>query len=165
LDHEIILEDRIIFQENDVTKCCLVLMCFSVIAANAALAQQEEALWSADEGASSEAALKVMQSKREALGGAIEVPDVHDNVADQDSASVVITAEGTEVVPDPLSPNNKLPTTLMVRTAVLLELHGMRKSAVDLCLQLPAKYRTHLPQCADIFKREIRLQTFAKDRK
>ena len=56
------------------------------------------------------------------------------------------------------------PATLTVRTAALLELHEMRQSAVDLCLQLPSKYRTQLPQCADIFKHEIRLNTLAKER-
>jgi hypothetical protein len=34
---------------------------------------------------------------------------------------------------------------------------------VDLCIQLPTKYRTHLPECAEIFKDEIRLERLAKD--
>jgi len=63
------------------------------------------------------------------------------------------------------SSETKAPTTLTVRTAALLELHAMRQNAVDLCLQLPAKYRTQLPQCADIFKREIRLEQLAKEQK
>jgi hypothetical protein len=41
----------------------------------------------------------------------------------------------------------------------------MRESAVDLCLQLPAKYRTQLPQCAEIFKHEIRLKALAKEQR
>jgi len=40
----------------------------------------------------------------------------------------------------------------------------MRQNAVDLCLQLPTKYRTRLPECADIFKHEIRLKALAKER-
>ncbi len=68
-------------------------------------------------------------------------------------------------VTDPHSPNQKFPATLTVSTAALLELHGMRQSAVDLCLQLPAKYRTQLPQCAEIFKHEIRLKALAKNHK
>jgi hypothetical protein len=49
------------------------------------------------------------------------------------------------------------------RTADLLELHAMCQSAISICLQLPPKYRTHLPQCADIFKHEIRLEALAKE--
>ncbi len=71
--------------------------------------------------------------------------------------------EVTESVPDAVA--DKLPTTMTVRTATLLELHSMRKSAVELCIQLPTKYRTRLPECSDIFKHEIRLETLAKDRK
>ena len=56
------------------------------------------------------------------------------------------------------------PPSMTVRTAALLELHAMRQSAVDLCLQLPAKYRTQLPQCAEIFKHEIRLKALAKEK-
>jgi hypothetical protein len=148
-----------------VTKCCLVMMCFSVLAANAALAQQEETLWSADEDASTEVAMKFMQDNLKALGRPNYAAEVHDSVAGQDSASVVMKKERTEVVADPFSPNKMPPTTMTIRTADLIELHAMRKSAVDLCLQLPAKYRTRLPQCADIFQHEIRLQAFAKDRK
>jgi hypothetical protein len=66
-------------------------------------------------------------------------------------------------VSDPNSIVSKLPSTLTVSTAALLELHGMRKSAVDLCLQLPTKYRTRLPECAEIFKHEIRLEGLAKE--
>jgi hypothetical protein len=72
--------------------------------------------------------------------------------------------ESIQVVTGQSSETNA-PTTLTVRTAALLELHAMRQNAVDLCLQLPAKYRTQLPQCADIFKREIRLEQLAKEPK
>jgi len=87
-----------------------------------------------------------------------EVPMLTSN-----STSGVIKEEVPKVVADPYLSDNKLPPTLTVRTAALLELHAMRQSAVDLCLQLPTKYRTHLPQCAEIFKHEIRLETLAKD--
>ncbi len=69
-----------------------------------------------------------------------------------------------QVVTNP-SPTQGLPTTLTVKTAALLELHTMRQNAVDLCLQLPAKYRTELSQCADILKGEIRLEQLAKESK
>jgi len=88
---------------------------------------------------------------------------VHGDVRDQDSTSSVIKKEVTKVVTDPSSIVSKLPATLTVRTAALLELHDMRKSAVDLCIQLPTKYRTHLPECAEIFKDEIRLERLAND--
>jgi hypothetical protein len=90
---------------------------------------------------------------------------VYDNVTDQDSKSDVIPKEVTEVVADSQSLANQPPPTMTVRTAALLELHAMRKNAVDLCLELPIKYRTRLPECADIFRHEIRLQALAKDRK
>jgi hypothetical protein len=54
------------------------------------------------------------------------------------------------------------PVTLTVKASALLELHEMRQNAVNLCLELPAKYRTQLPECADIFKHEIRLKALAK---
>jgi hypothetical protein len=76
--------------------------------------------------------------------------------------SGVIKKEATKVEADPSSAVNNQPPMLTVQTAALLELHAMRQSAVGLCIQLPTKYRKHLPQCADIFKREIRLQALAK---
>jgi hypothetical protein len=115
---------------------CLMAMCFSILAVGLALPQDVN-----------------------------NVAYVHDNVTGQDSTSNVIAKEDTQVVADPQSVANSLPPTMTVRTAALLELHAMRRSAVDLCLQLPAKYRTRLPECADIFKHEIRLQVLAKDRK
>ena len=117
-------------------KHCLIAMCFCAIAVNWALAQHLDF-----------------------------AAYVHDNVTSQDSGSDVIAKKGSEAVLDPQSLPNRLPATMTVRTAALLELHAMRKSAVNLCLQLPTKYRTRLPECADIFKHEIRLQTLAKEQK
>jgi hypothetical protein len=85
---------------------------------------------------------------------------IHEDVSGENSTSDVIKQN----VADPNSIVSKLPPTLTVSTAALLELHAMRKSAVDLCLQLPTKYRTRLPECAEIFKHEIRLQGLAKER-
>lgn len=84
---------------------------------------------------------------------------IHEEVSGENSTSDVIKQN----VADPNSIVSKLPATLTVSTAALLELHEMRKSAVDLCIQLPTKYRTRLPECAEIFKHEIRLQGLAKD--
>ncbi len=84
---------------------------------------------------------------------------IHGDVSGENSNSDVIKNN----IPDPKPIVSKLPATLTVSTAALLELHAMRKSAVDLCLQLPTKYRTRLPECAEIFKHEIRLQGLAKD--
>lgn len=98
------------------------------------------------------------------------VPAVHDatthgKVSDQDSTPVAIKKAVTESGAGPNSAENNLPSTITVKTAALLELHAMRQSAVDLCIQLPTKYRTRLPECAEIFKHEIRLQGLAKDHK
>jgi hypothetical protein len=87
---------------------------------------------------------------------------VNDN-ATGDSTSGAIKKEVTGVVADRNSVGNNLPPTLTVSTAALLELHAMRKNAVDLCIALPTKYRTRLPECADIFKHEIRLQGLSKN--
>jgi hypothetical protein len=84
---------------------------------------------------------------------------IHEAVSGENSRSDVIKQN----VVDPNAIASKLPATLTVSTAALLELHEMRKSAVDLCIQLPTKYRTRLPECAEIFKHEIRLQGLAKD--
>jgi hypothetical protein len=80
----------------------------------------------------------------------------------QDFTSGVIKKEVTKGGTNPDSAYNNLLPTVAVRTGALLELHAMRQSAVALCIQLPTKYRTHLPECADIFKHEIRLQALAK---
>jgi len=97
-----------------------------------------------------------------APSSAVHEVGVHEN-ATGDSTSGAIKKEVTEVVADRNSVGNNLPPTLTVSTAALLELHAMRKSAVDLCLELPTKYRTRLPECAEIFKHEIRLQGLAKN--
>ena len=89
------------------------------------------------------------------------VAAVHDPMGPQDPTSEVIKEEISAVNPHPVK--NNLPPTITVKTTTLQELHAMRQSAVDLCIQLPTKYRTHLPQCAEIFKHEIRLETFAKE--
>jgi len=94
---------------------------------------------------------------------AVKDAAVHDHVAGQDLTLGAITKDVAKVGADLSSVDNGFPATLTVRTAALLELHAMRKSAVGLCVQLPTKYRTRLPQCADIFKHEIRLQALAKD--
>ena len=86
----------------------------------------------------------------------------HGNVSGPDSASGVIKKAVTEIGVVPNSAERNLPPTITVKTAALLELHAMRKSAVELCIQLPTKYRTRLPQCAEIFKHEIRLQGLAR---
>jgi|SRR5271167_1880718 len=123
-------------------KRCLIAMCLSVLTGSAALAQI-----------------------------VTYVAYVHEDETRPDSKSDVIAKsdgigkEVTVVVAEPQSATSGLPSTMTVGTAALLELHGMRQSAVALCLQLPTKYRTRLPQCADIFKREIRLQALAKDKK
>jgi hypothetical protein len=72
-----------------------------------------------------------------------------------------------EIAPDVTATSatkKTIPPTLTVSTAALLELHAMRQNAVDLCLQLPSKYRTRLPECAEIFEHEIRLKQLAKKR-
>ena len=102
------------------------------------------------------------------LSDANESSPVNDVAGDDKALDPDVTPNGTKnaviQVVDPNSVRKSLPPTLTVRTAALLELHGMRESAVDLCLQLPVKYRTHLPQCADIFKHEIRLKALAKEK-
>jgi hypothetical protein len=97
-----------------------------------------------------------------APSSAVHELGVPDN-ATGNSISGAIKKKITEGVADRSPVDNNLPPTLTVSTAALLELHGMRKSAVDLCIELPSKYRTHLPECAEIFKHEIRLQGLAKN--
>ena len=67
-----------------------------------------------------------------------------------------------QVVTEPAPAETAPPVTLTVKASALLELHEMREKAVNLCLELPAKYRTQLPECADIFKHEIRLKELAQ---
>jgi hypothetical protein len=75
------------------------------------------------------------------------------------------TKQVIQIAAEPASTDTQPPATFTVRASALLELHEMRESAVDLCLQLPAKYRTQLPQCAEIFKHEIRLKALAKEQR
>jgi hypothetical protein len=96
---------------------------------------------------------------------AIPEAATHDKAVMKEAAPDGSQIEVSKAVGDPHSADHKLPATLTVSTAALLELHAMRQSAVDLCLELPAKYRTQLPQCAEIFKHEIRLKALAKNRK
>ena len=70
-----------------------------------------------------------------------------------------------QIAAEPAPIETQPPATFTVKASALLELHEMRQSAVDLCLQLPAKYRTQLPQCAEIFKHEIRLKALAKEQR
>lgn len=139
-------------------KTCLMAMCLSALTVSAALAQQKNAVPLPANGAADGFSLQVTMNF---------TPDhlnVVDNATRQDPTSGGIKKEVTAVSVDPRSADKNLPPTLTVRTAALLELHAMRQSAVSLCLQLPAKYRTHLPECADIFKNEIRLERLAKNK-
>ncbi|MGZ7073996.1 MAG: hypothetical protein ACXVKL_16265 [Candidatus Angelobacter sp.] len=88
----------------------------------------------------------------------------HDKIKGADFTSDGIKEHTVKVVAGPSSASNNLPATLTVKTSALLELHGMRQSAVSLCLELPAKYRTRLRECADIFRHEIRLKALGKER-
>jgi hypothetical protein len=121
-------------------KHCFMAMCFSALTVSTALAQN-------------------------GVGPVNYVASVHDDAPRQDSKSGGMTKEVTEAFAHPAAADKHLPLTLNVRTSALLELHEMRQSAVNLCLQLPAKYRTRLPQCADIFKHEIRLEALAKNKR
>jgi hypothetical protein len=121
-------------------KHCFMAMCFSVLTVSMALAQN-------------------------GVGPVNYVAYVHDDATRQDSTSGGLTKEAIEAVASPPAAHKNMPPTLTVRTSALLELHEMRESAVNLCLQLPAKYRTRLPQCADIFKHEIRLEALAKNKR
>lgn len=99
-----------------------------------------------------------------AVSAVNDVP-AHDKIGGQELTPCGSSKELVQVVAAPYPADKTPPTTMSVRTAALLELHSMRQSAVDLCLQLPTKYRTQLPQCADIFMHEIRLKALAKERK
>jgi hypothetical protein len=148
-------------------KYCWIVTCFSFLAVSAAFAQQETTaqlpLKPVGENPTQTVSMKFIEGQANP-GGPVQLAYIPDNVTALDSVSGVINKEVIEVVADPYSAN-KLQTTMTVRTAALLELHRMRKNAVDLCLQLPKKYRTHMPQCAAIFQHEIQLQTLAKDTK
>jgi hypothetical protein len=91
-------------------------------------------------------------------------PSSRDGV-DQDATLSGMRKKVTSAVANPPSAVTQLPPALTVNTAVLLELHALRLSAVSLCLQLPVKYRMRLPQCAEIFEHEIRLAALAKNKR
>jgi hypothetical protein len=143
-------------------KACLLTICFCAMAVGSVLAQDREnatvATIAHGKGPPSEGS--VNSTKLIPVSYAAHRSD---DFSSQVSNSAVDQQEVTETVPDSVS--DKLPTTMTVSTATLLELHFMRKSAVDLCIQLPTKYRTRLPECSDIFKHEIRLEALAKDKK
>ena len=147
---------------------CWIAMCFSAVAVSAALAQQVKAgaiLPPPIDVRPSLETVKVLQAK---LNGAPSVEDVayvRDNVTAEDSIAGGIKREIAHVSVHPDSINSTVPALLTVRTAALMELHEMRQNAVKLCLQLPSKYRTRLPECAEIFKHEIRLEALAKENK
>ena len=129
-------------------KYWFLTICFSTLAVSAALTQQAT----------------TKQPLLNPAGRVNYVAYLRDNATNPNSAPAVIKKQPVEASGVPFSVGDP-PTTMTVQTSTLLELHGMRNSAVSLCLQLPTKYRTHLPQCADIFKHEIRLEALAKDRK
>ena len=148
-------------------KYCWITACFTFLAMSAAFAQQETTVQlppkPVGENPTQTVSMKFVEGQANPVRP-VHLAYVHDNVTALDSVSGVIKEEVIEVVAEPYSVN-KVPTTMTVRTAALLELHRMRKNAVDLCLQLPNKYRTHMPQCAAIFQHEIQLQTLAKETK
>ena len=147
---------------------CWIAMCFSAFTVSAALAQQVKAVAILPPPIDVRPGLetvKVLQARLNGVPSVNDVADVHDNVTVEDSTAVGIKKEITQVTVNPDSINTTVPAVLTVRTAALLELHEMRQNAVNLCLQLPSKYRTRLPECAEIFKHEIRLEALAKENK
>jgi hypothetical protein len=150
-----------------VIKSCLLAVCLSLLSASAAFAQQKTAaplpLQSAGNDSGLVVTLNLVQDDVDALPAVNYVAAVHDNIRSQDLASSTIKEQMPVAAANSHSVKNNLPPTLTVKTNTLLELHAMRQNAVDLCIQLPTKYRTRLPQCAEIFKHEIRLETFAKE--
>ncbi len=143
-------------------------MCFSAFIVSAALAQQVNAgaiLAQPIDVRPGLGTVKVLQAKLNGVPSANNVADVHENVTAADSNGGGIKNEITQASVNPGSINTTVPAVLTVRTAALLELHEMRQNAVNLCLQLPARYRTRLPECAEIFKHEIRLEALAKENK
>lgn len=156
------------FSGDALMKRWFMTICFLTLAVSVALTQQAATVQLSSKPASESAiqavSRKSVQNKMNSARPVNYVAYVRDNATSPDSAPAVIKKQVAEVSGAPFSAGD-LPTTMRVQTSTLLELHGMRNSAVSLCLQLPTKYRTHLPQCADIFKHEIRLEALAKDRK
>ena len=150
-------------------KRCLTAVSFLAFLSlsSAAFAQQAEtasppAKLSGD-GRSQEVTMQFRPDYLNSTGLAKYVAYVHDEGSSHDSASSVKPRELIDVVADPSSVNHERDLTINVSTVALLELQAMRESAVDLCMQLPDKYRRRLPECADIFTHEIRLQAIAQE--
>jgi len=158
-----------------IIKDCSVATCFCILAVSSALAQQIEATPVPPKITSEVSANKLKSKIVDPGNNSVIYPApiypaayatyLSDSVTEQRQASGLTESVVAEIVPDPYSVVDKLPPTITVRTEVLLELHSMRNSAVDLCLQIPKKYRTRLPECADIFSHEIRLQELARKNK
>lgn len=146
-------------------KHCFLAICFFIFTVSLTFAQQATAVQTlkpTSESVNQKVATRLVENKLNSAGSRNYVAYVRDNGASPNSASAVIKKQEASGVPFSVG---ELPAVMTVSTATLLELHGMRNSAVSLCLQLPTKYRTHLPQCAEIFEHEIRLAALAKDRK
>jgi hypothetical protein len=140
-------------------KRCLVVMCSCALFVSAVVAQEKTAKLlpkPVDFDFTLEASMKSLKG----LG--------LDNYRGDDVTGQGLTSNGTQkesFQDQPDSVVDKQPATMVVRTEALLELHSMRENAVDLCIHLPTKYRTRSPECADIFKHEIRLQALARNKK
>jgi hypothetical protein len=157
-------------------KGCLMATCLCVLADSSALAQEIEAtprlsnpigLFSSKADAN-KLQLKTTRTDGDANNSviypALYATYLDDSVTEQTHTSGLTENVIAEIVPDPHAVVDPIPPTITVRTEVLLELHSMRNNAVHLCLQIPKKYRTRLPECADIFSHEIRLQALARDK-
>jgi hypothetical protein len=145
-------------------KHCFMVALFSALTVSPALAQQTTTmpLPLNAEGLGQEVALSFTPTDLDGVDRVNYVAYVHNDATRQNSTLGGIREEVTEAVAHRPSSVQQLPPTLTVNTAALLELHSLRQSAVSLCLQLPAKYRTRLPQCAEIFEHEIRLTALSK---
>jgi hypothetical protein len=151
----------------------LMTMCFCILALSSGLAQGIEAtpLLPAviDHGFTSEGGAnglrQIVDTKNAVTYPAIYATYQSDSFTEKTHTSGFAENVIAEIAPDPHAIVDKLPTTITVRTEVLLELHSMWNNAVNLCLKIPTKYRTRLPECADIFSHEIRLQALARNKK
>ena len=157
------------FQGNTLIKRCLTAVSFLAVLSSAAFAQQTETTSRPtkrfDEERSQEDAKRSLPHDLNSTGRAKYVAYVRDDGSRHDPASSVKPRELTEVVADPSSISHEPHPTITVSTVALLELQAMRESALNLCMQLPDKYRRRLPECAEIFTHEIRLQAIAQETK
>jgi hypothetical protein len=153
-----------LFRENAVLKRYLIVMCFSVLAVSAALAQQTVpmTLKLADESSGPKVTLIFTQQN---LSDVDPNCVVYDNVPGPDFTPGLVNKKVVQSVAEPHSAADNPSAATRVRTAALLELHAMRKNAVNLCMQLPKKYRTRWPQCAEIFIHEVRLESLANEKR